>query len=1498
MAICFVGVKFIKRSEGRNAVMKAAYIDRAEYFFEGNCILTPRTFDFSWKEKPEHSGVVLPKGANDKFLNPQVLWNSIEQFEKRKDSQVGKEYVLALPDDECVTLEDKIELVRRYTKIVCTDRGYGAHFAIHKGESRKLSELEEDFEYENASRNSHAHIMEVSREFDESGEGFCKKNRNKLPQVRKGLVVDANDNVATWVHVQNSFFEEKGWDLRVDPPGIIKQKHLGPRRLRGEKGLHDLIENDSVKDQNKMLMNDPNSLLQALTEKQSVFTEEDVSRIMSFEGTHDEVEKRIANFWNNPKLVQLYSKESPEQPVPKFTSQQVYNEERKIVRLAERLNEKNSLKISNETDLESFKEGLTSEQKQAFDYVISGKRISCIVGDAGTGKSHLLVSLRNMYESNGYTVKAFGPDNRTAEVLKSKGFEDATNIYSKLWKHRHKKLSVNSGKEVWLIDEAGKLGNRALLELLKLAEKNDVQLCFTGDPKQLESVERGGMFGYFCKKFPCARLTEILRQNKLTDREIGKKLATSDEVKVKEAVDLINLQGGFVWESRASNGSHECSRMINQWVQDRRQFPRDTQLMISLKNEDVRFLNDEAHKYLISCGDVASDEFECHTPYGVIYVSENDQLLFRQNDYKIGVTNGQRGILVKASEKEFRVKIQSDSGEKEVRFNPSEYCAFQLGYAMSVYSAQGETIDRCYVKYHKHNYQALFYVSATRHIRYMQVFVSNKEADSIARIKKQVARIRQKDITLNYTSLPEIQAHAEKSRSKLEREDLQKADSLMANLKGSWMDIKDSISGYTEKITDRWSNSEFYKVREDQTVGGRVIAHRHRELCSENRGFDTTVSKESSNHVGESSPKTSSAQQNEGVHVENIEKITQKSVQGNDRTRNFAILAEGEKVASKNYFEKCNSAAELYSIVKAEAAENRIDEKMTTTYTEWQKACGDRNASALALFRLVDGEKIKEALGAKSYDIIYDQAQRHEKFLKPKINIEDQLKDNLETVLHKLFPNGPSGKDATGLRFGRNKSLAVICRGEKTGCFKDFETGDGGGIVKLIEKQLQCSRSEALSWGQSLLGGDCSGFVPQKYFTAKAEMTETNLWTSAIASKDNQSPSLFQASPYLDSKYNLVTKHAYYDKSDNLAMYVLRLEPKGGGKKAIFPLSYGYENNDKTLAKWDIKKYRFEGKIPLYNSQTLKQNSYKPVLVVEGEKAADAGVKIFGEDVIPVSWLGGSGAVKSADWTSLSGRNVIIWPDNDPAGFKAAEEICVSLRNVGVGSLKVVSQQTLKDFPEKWDIADSLPAGKDIGFLKECIQRAEQKAVGLDRLSSLLALNGKNGSDKYEVLRLNEILARVDERLRPGLEKEFGAKVWEIENKILAEVSEILKVRPVIADLGKNISGHPDIQKTIAHHGMIYRARTGEEPTLQHLTDIKKSMTEVYAAVGKIPNEGDQAHKLGLEKTCTARIEDRIMDPALLKDHYKTHLELLSNVDQKSSSKALEKEREIVISNM
>ena len=69
----------------------------------------------------------------------------------------------------------------------------------------------------------------------------------------------------------------------------------------------------------------------------------------------------------------------------------------------------------------------------------------------------------------------------------------------------------------------------------------------------------------------------------------------------------------------------------------------------------------------------------------------------------------------------------------------------------------------------------------------------------------------------------------------------------------------------------------------------------------------------------------------------------------------------------------------------------------------------------------------------------------------PKIDLIHQLKENLEHLLHHLFPDGPTGRDAKGFRFGAKGAFSVVCKGDKLGCFFDFENKTGGDILKLIQ---------------------------------------------------------------------------------------------------------------------------------------------------------------------------------------------------------------------------------------------------------------------------------------------------------------------------------------------------------------------------------------------------------------------------------------------------------------
>jgi putative DNA primase/helicase len=70
---------------------------------------------------------------------------------------------------------------------------------------------------------------------------------------------------------------------------------------------------------------------------------------------------------------------------------------------------------------------------------------------------------------------------------------------------------------------------------------------------------------------------------------------------------------------------------------------------------------------------------------------------------------------------------------------------------------------------------------------------------------------------------------------------------------------------------------------------------------------------------------------------------------------------------------------------------------------------------------------------------------------------------------------------------------------------------------------------------------------------------------------------------------------------------------------------------------------------PLYGLDRLAARPKAPVVVTEGEKAADAAALLL-LDHVAVTSPGGSKAAKAADWSPLAGRHVVIWPDNDAPG--------------------------------------------------------------------------------------------------------------------------------------------------------------------------------------------------------------------------------------------------------
>jgi hypothetical protein len=158
----------------------------------------------------------------------------------------------------------------------------------------------------------------------------------------------------------------------------------------------------------------------------------------------------------------------------------------------------------------------------------------------------------------------------------------------------------------------------------------------------------------------------------------------------------------------------------------------------------------------------------------------------------------------------------------------------------------------------------------------------------------------------------------------------------------------------------------------------------------------------------------------------------------------------------------------------------------------------------------------------------------------------------------------------------------------------------------------------------------------------------------------------------------------YRDANGAALGYIARFEEKDGGK-AFRPLVLFRHALSGALA------WRWEGwPVPrtLYGLDRLAERPGAPVIVTEGEKAADAAGRLFPAHVAVTSPNGSKSAGK-ADWSVLAGRAVTIWPDADAPGAAYAETVA--------GLLSAADSVAIIEPPggvaPGWDAADAEAAG-------------------------------------------------------------------------------------------------------------------------------------------------------------------------------------------------------------
>jgi hypothetical protein len=317
--------------------------------------------------------------------------------------------------------------------------------------------------------------------------------------------------------------------------------------------------------------------------------------------------------------------------------------------------------------------------------------------------------------------------------------------------------------------------------------------------------------------------------------------------------------------------------------------------------------------------------------------------------------------------------------------------------------------------------------------------------------------------------------------------------------------------------------------------------------------------------------------------------------------------------------------------------------------------------------------------------------------------LKSELQQKMDFLAYTLLGE-PKHKTAREWRYGNHGSIAIHVQGTKQGLYSNFEIGSFGGPLKFIEDQLKIDYKEAYQWAIEWLGHK----LERPYYEKPLQNTSTKeeqLWVPLYPvplNKQNPDLTKEKSLSYVFTKQHHfeIARYPYWDAAGNLLGYTVRLE-NAQGDKIVLPLTYC--QNPKGLKQWRWKGFGEER--PLYGLQMLAEYPNKSVLIVEGEKTANAAKEYF-EELVVISWPGGTGAVAKVDWSPLLGKTLFFWPDNDEVGHQAMEKIHQQLSELHLEKNLPLQAQFVTlplETPAKWDLGDPLPPGWQPETIKQLL---------------------------------------------------------------------------------------------------------------------------------------------------------------------------------------------------
>lgn len=422
-------------------------------------------------------------------------------------------------------------------------------------------------------------------------------------------------------------------------------------------------------------------------------------------------------------------------------------------------------------------QSLTPDQQAIARRAISTERLIVIAGPPGTGKTHMLKPVITAFQAlSGYQSVIGAAEAWQPALALHKEFGIPVYSLAQLFATEATGRALLRNDSVLIVDEAGLLPTKRMLEVLELVDRTGAKLVLVGDSGQLNPIGAGSGMRLVEMSTSTHRLTDLIRTTDETHRQVAAGLISlrrdSDEscvqdgmVNGKQLVSQGKAHGAQSLRTAKSIADSLVSkdrwkaydtaepaikRIVDVLEADylEQSVAASPTMAVVRRNSEVQQISGALRGRLRTSGILKSDDIDVKAVNpmgrpGRLKIAVGDTIRFLVRNRKHAIFNGTRARVtdIRPTRATYRISVEigNETRRRTVNFRLTEFAdgngrvRIASGYASTIYGCQGATVDQIIVlKSPRMEFREL-YVAATRARRACEIVeVQRKRAADLS----------------------------------------------------------------------------------------------------------------------------------------------------------------------------------------------------------------------------------------------------------------------------------------------------------------------------------------------------------------------------------------------------------------------------------------------------------------------------------------------------------------------------------------------------------------------------------------------------------------------------------------------------------------------------------------------------------------------------------------------------------------------------------------------